>query len=346
MGIVTFLVDAAEQGLQTVAASQFAAVASGLGGVVMLAATLAIVLLFVNMAFQFRPMDVSDVYPLLFKIGLINAFAFNWLNFNYVSSLVTDGLDSLAGLMIGSITGDTGSGSAYFAGRFDQMLDDLADHANAIGDNLPWMAGALLSFFFTALLALAGGAAGVVLVLSKTMVAFLVGLAPVMITLSMFRATQDYFHRWLAALISWSFYPVVIAGTMSVIFGLFRVLQSRVGGVENLTSIGAALPFLAVVMISLGMILSIPVIVRTLTGDMNSGWAASAVGRAAEKFARQAPVQNRPARSTGSDAEATTRPVASSFATNTSSNRIAAVPSTGTAERLQRMQDRAARYRK
>ncbi|MFD3191602.1 hypothetical protein ACFMPD_15180 [Sedimentitalea sp. HM32M-2] len=84
----------------------------------------------------------------------------------------------------------------------------------------------------------------------------------------------------VAALISWSVYPVVIAGTISVIFGLFRVLQSRVGGVENLTSIGAALPFLAVVLISLGMILSIPVIVRTLTGDMNSGWAASAVGTA------------------------------------------------------------------
>ena len=88
MGIVTFLVEAADEGLETVAESQFAAITSGMGAAVMLAATLAIILLFVNMAYQFKPMDMNDLIPLVFKIGLINAFAFNWVNFNLVRSLV------------------------------------------------------------------------------------------------------------------------------------------------------------------------------------------------------------------------------------------------------------------
>ncbi len=161
MGIVTFLVDAADQGLDSVAESQFAAISSGIGTAIMLAATVAIVLLFINMAFQFRPMDGTELIPLLIKIGLINAFAFNWVNFNYVSSFITDGLDNIAGLLIGSITGDTGSGSAYFAERFDQLINELADYANEIGANLNWMAGAMMSVLLTALLSVVGGLAAI-----------------------------------------------------------------------------------------------------------------------------------------------------------------------------------------
>ncbi|KAA0914872.1 type IV secretion system protein [Aquicoccus porphyridii] len=343
MGIVSFLVEAADEGLETVAESQFAAITSGMGAAVMLAATLAIILLFVNMAYQFKPMDMNDLIPLLIKIGLINAFAFNWVNFNVVSSFITDGLDNLAGTILGSITGDTGAGAAYFAGRFDQVLDDLADHANAIGDSLPWMAGALLSVFFTALLALVGGVAGVILVLAKAMVAFLIGLAPVMIAMSLFRATQDYFQRWLAAIISWSFYPVVIAGTMSVIFGLFSVLQSRVGGVENLGRIGAALPFLAVVMVSLGMVLAIPVIVRTLTGDINSGWAASAVGAGIRKMTQPQRPQQRNQSPTNTTSDTSRRLNAGPDAARSPSSATDSRPSTGTGAKMQRMMDRAER---
>ncbi|MEH6737038.1 MAG: type IV secretion system protein [Sulfitobacter sp.] len=52
------------------------------------------------------------------------------------------------------------------------------------------------------------------LVLSKMVVTLLVGIAPVMITLTLFKITQDYFNRWLSALIAWSLYPIVIAGVL------------------------------------------------------------------------------------------------------------------------------------
>jgi type IV secretion system protein VirB6 len=98
------------------------------------------------------------------------------------------------------------------------------------------------------------------------------------ISLTLFRVTQDYFNRWLSALIAWSLYPIVIAGVFSVIFGLLNMLQVAVGGADEVTTIGTAIPFLAMILLSLVLIYFIPVIVRTLSGDINSGLAASVVG--------------------------------------------------------------------
>ncbi|WP_417463231.1 hypothetical protein [Kordiimonas sp.] len=55
MGIVTFIVEAADKGLDTVATSQFAAVAEISGTIIMGAATVAIIALFINMAWRNGP---------------------------------------------------------------------------------------------------------------------------------------------------------------------------------------------------------------------------------------------------------------------------------------------------
>lgn len=341
MGIVSFIVDAADQGLETVAASQFAAVAGGLGTVILVVATFAMITLFINLALQIKPMVASEVYPLLFKIALINAFAFNWVNFNHVSSLIFDGLDNVAGMLIGSITGDNGSGAGYFADRFDQMIDDLADYANEIGSNLNWMAGAVLSVVLTVLLSVLGGAAALVLVLAKMVVTLLIGIAPAMIMMSLFRTTHDYFQRWLAALVSWSFYPVVIAGVFSVIFGLMRVMQSALGGAGNTTNIGAAIPFLALISLSLAMIWFIPTIVRTLSGDINAGIAGSFAGGVGQRMPRTSRTRAR------SNAIANQRNVErGSLPAGDAQAGPSRPQSTGTGAQLLRIKERADRLRR
>ena len=135
-----------------------------------------------------------------------------------------------------------------------------------------------MSVLMTVLVAVLSGAAALMLVLSKMVVTLLVGITPVMITLTLFRVTQDYFNRWLSALIAWSLYPIVIAGVFSVIFGLLNMMQVAVGGADEVTTIGTAIPFLAMILLSLVLIYFIPVIVRTLSGDINSGLAGSIVG--------------------------------------------------------------------
>jgi type IV secretion system protein VirB6 len=286
MGMVQFIVDAADQGLGTIAQSQFAAIASGMGSAILLMMTLAIIFLFINMSLQIRPMSGADMFYLLVKIVLIQIFAFNWVQFNQVSSGIIDGIDYVAGLIIGSITGDTGTGTAFFAERFDQLTSDLSAYANQIGAQLNWMAGALMSVLLVVLLSLLGGVAALIMVLAKMVATLLLGLAPIMIALSLFKATEDYFKRWLAALVSWSLYPVVIAGVFSVIFGLIDLLQAELGDVTDISSIGMALPFLMIVLLSLALMWFIPGLVRTLSGDLNSGLAGSVVGA----VSRQSPL--------------------------------------------------------
>ncbi|WP_045996882.1 type IV secretion system protein [Loktanella sp. S4079] len=278
MGMVQFIVDAADQGLDTIAESQFATIASGMGNAILLMMTLALIFLFINMSLQIRPMSGADVFYLLVKIVLIQIFAFNWVQFNQVSGGIIDGIDNVAGLFIGSITGGTGTGSAFFAERFDQLTNDLSAYANQIGAQLNWMAGAMMSVLLVVLLSLLGGVAALIMVLAKMVATLLLGLAPIMIALSLFKVTEDYFKRWLAALVSWSLYPVVIAGVFSVIFGLIDLLQAELGDATDISSIGMALPFLMVVFLSFALVLFIPLIVRTLSGDLNAGLAGSVVG--------------------------------------------------------------------
>lgn len=283
MGMVQFIVDAADQGLGTIAESQFAAIASGMGSAILLMMTLAIIFLFINMSLQIRPMNGADLFHLLVKIGLIQLFAFNWVQFNYVSSGISGGIDNVAGLIIGSITGETETSSAFFAGRFDQLTNDLVAYANQIGSQLNWIAGGLMSVFMVSLLSLLGGVAALTMVLAKMVFTLLMGLAPIMIALSLFKVTEDYFKRWLAALVSWSIYPIVIAGVFSVVFGLVDLLQAELGAATDVTSIGMALPFLMIVFLSFALVLFIPAIVRTLSGDINAGLAASVVGAASRQ---------------------------------------------------------------
>ncbi|MCA0846059.1 type IV secretion system protein [Salipiger thiooxidans] len=347
MGIVTFIVEAADKGLDTVATSQFAAAAEISGTIIMGAATVAIIVLFINMAWQIRPMDGREMLVLLFKISLIKAFALNWSNFNFISQHIIDGLDELAGSLIGSATGEDAVGSSYFAARFDLQMDRLAEYGNEAASHMSRVNKALMGVFFMALIAVVGGLAGAVLVLAKMMITLLIGLAPVMILCSMFDATKDYFHRWLSSLASFALYPVVIAGVFSMVFGLTTLLVSDLGSVDTADKAGKMVPFLGVVILSLVMVVAIPVIVPMISGNLQAGWAASAISGNIAKMmpARREMRQAKPSsKGPGNTAasQSTTHSAGSSNASATTGSHA----SPGTGAKMQRMMDRNARLKK
>ena len=107
------------------ATSQFAAVAEVSGTIVVGAATLAMIVLFISMAWQIRPMDGKELLVLSFKIALINTFAFNWANFNFVSGHIIDGLDELAERLVGSAIGVDLAGPRYLYAFGESRLSGL-----------------------------------------------------------------------------------------------------------------------------------------------------------------------------------------------------------------------------
>ena len=206
MSVVAYFVETAEGYLDTAAETQFGAVATTVGTLLVLGTTLVVILVFINMIYQYRAMDGRTAFWLAVKVGLIGVFAANWVQFNALASAILNGIDSIAGALVASVGGGSPGPSGTFAEEFDELIAALGDYLNAAGSELNWMAGALLDTLGVLLLSILGGLAAFIVVASRLMIALLIGIAPVMIFLTLFEVTKDYFARWLSALISFAMY--------------------------------------------------------------------------------------------------------------------------------------------
>ncbi|MCO6385264.1 type IV secretion system protein [Oceanicola sp. 502str15] len=268
MTIVAYIVETAESYLETAAETQFGAVAATVGTMLVLGTTLVVMLVCLNMIYQVRSMDGRSAFWLAAKIGLIGVFATNWVQFNALSAAILSGIDSIAGSLVASVGGGTPGPSGTFAEEFDQLIEALGDYLNAAGAELNWMAGAMLDTLGILLLAILGGLAAFIVVASRLMITLLISMAPVMIFLTLFEVTKDYFARWLSALISFAIYPIVIAGVFATITGVSRALLAELGDPEGASNIGALLPFFMMVLMAKGFLCATPFIVRSISGNI------------------------------------------------------------------------------
>jgi len=268
MSVVTYFVETSQGYLDTAAETQFGAVAATVGTMLVLGTTLVVILVCVNMIYQYRAMDGRTAFWLAVKVGLIGVFATNWVQFNAFSSAVLNGIDSIAGSLVASVGGGTPGPSGTFAEEFDRLIAELGEYLNAAGSELNWMAGALLDVLGVLLLSILGGLAAFILVASRLMIALLIGIAPVMIFLTLFEVTKDYFARWLSALISFALYPIVVAGVFATITGVSAALIGELGDPEGASNIGALIPFFMMVLMAKGFIIATPFIVRSISGNI------------------------------------------------------------------------------
>lgn len=268
MSVVTYFVETAEGYLDTAAETQFGAVAATVGTLLVVGTTLVVILVCINMIYQYRAMDGRTAFWLAVKLALIGVFATNWVQFNGLASAILSGIDSIAGSLVASVGGGAPGPSGTFAEEFDDLIAALGDYLNAAGSELNWMAGALLDTLGVLLLSILGGLAAFIVVASRLMVALLIGIAPVMIFLTLFEVTKDYFARWLSALISFALYPIVVAGVFATITGVSSALIGELGDPEGASNIGALIPFFMMVLMAKGFIIATPFIVRAISGNI------------------------------------------------------------------------------
>jgi len=268
MSVITYFVETSQAYLDTAAETQFGSVAATVGTLLVLGTTLVVILIFLNMIYQYKAMDGRTAFWLAVKIGLIGIFATNWVQFNALSSAILAGIDSISGALVASVGGGIPGPSGTFAEEFDRLIAELGDYLNAAGSELNWMAGAMLDIVGVLLLSILGGLAAFILVASRLMIALLIGIAPVMIFLTLFEVTKDYFARWLSALISFAIYPIVIAGVFATITGVSSALIAELGNPEGASNIGALLPFFMMVLMAKGFIIATPFIVRAISGNI------------------------------------------------------------------------------
>lgn len=268
MSVVTYFVETSQSYLNTAAETQFGSVAATIGTLLVLGTTVVVIFVFLNMIYQYKAMDGRTAFWLAVKIGLIGIFATNWVQFNALSSAILNGIDSIAGALVASVGGGVPGPSGTFAEEFDRLIAELGEYLNAAGSELNWMAGAMLDIVGVLMLSILGGLAAFILVASRLMIALLIGLAPVMIFLTLFDVTKDYFARWLSALISFAIYPIVVAGVFATITGVSSALIGELGDPEGATNIGALIPFFMMVLMAKGFLVATPFIVRAISGNI------------------------------------------------------------------------------
>lgn len=265
MGPVSWMVNTVGGFLDGAAESSFAAVAGALGGIMMAASTLLIVIVAVGFTLQTRSMDGRSAIGLVFRLLLINAFALNWVEFNVVASAIIDGLDELGAGIVEAVGGESPSGG--FAQAFDEVMYDFAEYLNAMTENMGWFGGAVVTGLGMAMMGLVGALAGGILIFAQVMLTLLIGIAPVMIATTLFDATKDYFHRWLSQLVGYAMYPLVIAGVMATVIGMAADMADTLGDPAEGATLGELLPFFAMMFLAAGMVGVIPFLVRTLSGN-------------------------------------------------------------------------------
>lgn len=358
MSIVTFLVETADGFLEDSAESQFGAIAATVGTLMIVTMTVLVILVFINMAFQVRSMDGRTAFWLAIKLALVGLFATNWAQFNSFSTAVLNGIDSIAGSLVASVGGGTPGPSGTFAESFDDIVGEFAEYLNGIGENMNWVAGGFMSVLGTFLLSLLGGLAAFFLIASRLMIALLLGLAPIMIFLTFFEVTKDYFARWLSALISFAMYPIFIAGVFSTIIGVSQSVLDRLADADAIDRIGAVVPLLMMIMMAKGFLLATPFLVRAVSGNIVMPALSSGLG-GSYSFARGAAgseqVQRRAQYGTASYPELVGlrgRQMAANLLTSGSAPQQTQpqgpppLPNgAGAGAKIQRMQDRAQRLR-
>ena len=268
MGIVSWMFDTTDEFLDDAAQPQFGAVASNIGTILAFGSTLVLIVVLINMALQYRSMDGRTAFNLALKLVLISVLAMNWAQFNVVADAIIGSLDLIAGALVTSVGGG-GAGASHFATEFYRMIDNFSQYLNAVGSNLNWMAGAMMGALGAFFLGVVGALCGLVLIFAKIMLTFMLGIAPVMIGLSLFEATKNYFHRWLSSTVSYAMYPLVIAGVFSTIVGMAQSLFSTLGDPNSATSIGALIPFFMMMFLAARLIIAVPLMVESLSGNFS-----------------------------------------------------------------------------
>ncbi|MCY1741011.1 type IV secretion system protein [Ensifer sp. SL37] len=280
MGIVADFVKRAQDQLDGAAASSFGAVVSGMSTTVSAMATLAVVLIGVNMILQYRPMSAGAMLVTMIKLVIIIKIGLVWSQFHAVASSVEDGINSIAARLLGSFSENAGSANSL-AAAMDGFISDFSTKANATLSNLSWMAGAIMSVVITVSLGAIAAVTALLLVFAKVMVTVYLGIAPVFIVLSMFEATKDYFNKWLQGAISYMLYPLVIATMLGGVIRIVKAYMSNLGAQSVSESVADYLPYMACLIIMILCILCIPMIVSSLSGVIQAVSPGGVVGRAA-----------------------------------------------------------------
>lgn len=348
MSAVQTIVGSAESFLTNAARSTFLGLVEASGTLVGTMAVLAVALVGINMMLQLRPMTWGHALSLMIKLALIGIFAWNWTQFWTVSGGIQKAIEATAGGILAS-SGNGLSGPTItdgFASGIDQMMDKFTLAATNIAAEMGgWFVTAIVSGICLLLIGTISAISAMLILFPKVVITVLLGLAPIMIALTLFEATKGFFERWVSACVSWSLYPLFIASIFSIMISMGNDMVDRIG-TDSFGSIGAFVPFIVLMILILLCMALLPSLVSSVSGNMQMmGLAAVGLmaGRSVASYVGGAKNTASAVKTTAQAAQQTYR---GENAIGRSARAFAAHPAvfqttTGVAESINRMQEKA-----
>ena len=273
MGIISDILDQVDAAVDSVAQDGFISSAAAVGNVITAGAVLLLILLGINVVMQLKPMTFGSAFAFGIKISLVAIFAQSWDNFSVIYGIVTQVPDSV-GASILALTGSGDEAGVYES--LDNMVARITAYGDTIGDQAGWVFGAVLGAIFFVLSALFAAVTAGIIAFAKIVFALMIVIAPFMIITSLFKPTQSLFEAWSRATIGYALMPVAAAGAAGIIVAIAEAIGDASADPVDVETVSLILPFLVILLLSAGIMASVPYIASNLTGVM--GIASNAVG--------------------------------------------------------------------
>lgn len=273
MGIIRDILSEVDDAIDSVAEAGFTQAAGQVGDLVSVGAGVLLVLLGVNAVMQLRPMSFGSGFAFGIKVALVGLFAQSWDNFSVIYAIATDVPDAV-GARILSLTASGDEAGVYES--LDSMVNRITAYGDAIGDNAGWVFGAVLGAIFFVLSAIFAAVTAGIIAFAKIVFTLMIVIAPFMILASLFKPTQSLFEAWSRATIGYALMPVAAAGAAGIIVAIAESIGASSADPDNVATISLILPFLVILILSAGIMASIPYIASNLTGVV--GIASNAIG--------------------------------------------------------------------
>ena len=273
MGIIRDILDQVDVAVNTVAQDGFISSAASVGNVISAGATLLLVVLGINAVMQLRPLPFGVGFAFGMKVALVGVFAQSWDNFSVIYDIVTDVPENIGAAILDlTATGD----EAGIYESLDSMVARITAYGDTIGDRAGWVFGAVLGAIFFVLSAVFAAVTAGIIAFARIVFALMIVIAPFMIVTSLFKPTQSLFEAWTRATIGYALMPVAAAGAAGIIVAIAEAIGDASADPGDVETVSLILPFLVILILSAGIMASVPYIASNLTGVV--GIASNAVG--------------------------------------------------------------------
>ncbi len=273
MGIIRDILGEVDTAIDSVAEAGFVQAAGQVGDVISVGSGVLLILLGINVVMQLRPMTFGSAFAFGIKLALVGIFAQSWDNFSAVYGIVTDVPDAI-GARILALTASGDEAGVYES--LDTMVNRITAYGDAIGDNAGWVFGAVLGAIFFVLSAIFAAVTAGIIAFAKIVFTLMIVIAPFMILASLFKPTHSLFEAWSRATIGYALMPVAAAGAAGIIVAIAESIGASSADPDNVATISLILPFLVILILSAGIMASVPYIASNLTGVV--GIASNAIG--------------------------------------------------------------------